>query len=193
MNRHAGGGTRGGSSCGGGGSCSCSSSRRGSACHRGGGLGGRSAWASGDGVDERFARLVGTRAVRFFGVSANDAVVVVREVVAGVFPVDGWREGLDVDGLPYASGMVIWLSGQNAKVCHAEMVVLVGGVLHDCRFEGSGCLPACGEVLLATLGWCSFRFANILRCTWNAVGARAADGIYDARCLEFVELILRVY
>ena len=82
--------------------------------------------------------MVGARALWFFGIGADDAVVVVWEVVAGIFPVDGRGEGPDVDGLPYTSGVVIWFSGQDTEVSHAEMVALIGGVLHNFRFEGSG-------------------------------------------------------
>ena len=129
MNRHAGGSTRGGGSGGGGGGGG--SPRTGPTCRRGGRLGGRSAWASGDGIDAWFARLVGARALRFFGIGADDAVVVVWEVVAGIFPVDGGRESPDVDGFSDAPRMVDGLAGEDGKVLHAKVVVVVGCMLHD--------------------------------------------------------------
>ena len=85
-------------------------------CSRGGRLGWRSTSASRDGVEARFVRLMGPRTWRFFGVSTDYGIIVMRKAVTGIFAVDGGGEGPDVIGLPNAPGMVVWLSGQDGEI-----------------------------------------------------------------------------
>ena len=122
----------------------------------------------------------------------DDGVVIVGELVSGVFPVYRWGEGSDVNSLSYASGVVVWLARKNAEILLAEVVVVVCCMLHDCGSEVAAALAGCRKVFLSPFFDGPLRFTDILARARDAVGSRTADMVNNASCCGFLELILRV-
>ena len=141
-------------------------------------------------VDESFGRtVVGRRRWRSCYYAGEDVVEVVREFVAAWVDVDGWGEGLDVDGLFYTPFYPVMLGGENGDVLLPEMVVVFAGMLQHGRFVFAEIVAGSGGVLLESGCSGPLCFADISAWAGYGVVACAWYMVHVAVCFLFAQLI----
>ena len=106
-------------------------------------------------VEVAFPYLMGRRLAGLFGRRANDGVVVMRKLVAGILPIDGGGEGTDVVGLSDPPGMVVGLACQDAEVTKSKVVFMLSGMFHNRRLEGAASLTCRRKMFFATFLYCT--------------------------------------